>query len=173
MHTSLTFAERQAAEAAYQGRPLDPLWPGHAQQIYHGIWRAKHGMESIPSFPNSKDTSKPPSTHFSQASAFAHKPLQVWLITCANHARILLIVPHHADTNFALHLAKTVAYGQPFVMQPIQHGHFHIQWPAGTTFPTLYSHDIRVMDQDGMVQIPSRLPHRPPNTTDTAKLPNP
>lgn len=170
---SLTFAERQAAEAAYQGRPLDPLWPGHAQQIYHGIWQAKHGIESIPSFPSANDTPKPPSTHFSQASAFAHKPLQVWLITCTNHTRMLLIVPHHADTNVALHLVKTIAQGQPFVMQPIQHGHFHIHWPAGMTRPTIYSDDIRVMDQDGMVQIPSHLPHRPPDTSNTNILSKP
>lgn len=36
-HPILTHDERKAAEAAFQGRPFDPLWTQKAQRIYDGI----------------------------------------------------------------------------------------------------------------------------------------
>lgn len=38
---SLTYDEHKAAEAAFQGLPLDPAWTNKAQTIYHGIREAK------------------------------------------------------------------------------------------------------------------------------------
>jgi hypothetical protein len=35
---SLTYDELKAAEAAFQGLPLDPKWSLHAQEIYLGIF---------------------------------------------------------------------------------------------------------------------------------------
>ena len=35
--STLTFAERKAAEAAFHGLPPDPTWPPHALAIYLGI----------------------------------------------------------------------------------------------------------------------------------------
>lgn len=37
---SLTHDEHKAAEAAFQGLPLDPAWTNKAQAIYHGIREA-------------------------------------------------------------------------------------------------------------------------------------
>lgn len=36
----LTHDEHKAAEAAFQGLPLDPAWTNSAQVIYHGIREA-------------------------------------------------------------------------------------------------------------------------------------
>lgn len=38
--SSLTYDEHKAAEAAFQGLPLDPAWTNKAQVIYHGIREA-------------------------------------------------------------------------------------------------------------------------------------
>ena len=40
-HPPLTHDERKAAEAAFQGRPINPMWPQKAQHIYDGIRAAQ------------------------------------------------------------------------------------------------------------------------------------
>jgi hypothetical protein len=42
---SLTYDEQRAAEAAFQGLPLNPKWSRHAQEIYLGIVALTHGRE--------------------------------------------------------------------------------------------------------------------------------
>ena len=40
---SLTYDEHRAAEAAFQGLPLDPKWSLHAKEIYLGILTVTNG----------------------------------------------------------------------------------------------------------------------------------
>jgi hypothetical protein len=44
---SLTYDERKAAEAAFQGLPLDPKWSLHAQEIYRGIFTVTNGRDIV------------------------------------------------------------------------------------------------------------------------------
>lgn len=42
----LTYDEHKAAEAAFQGLPLDPAWTNKAQAIYHGIREAMSARDA-------------------------------------------------------------------------------------------------------------------------------
>lgn len=161
MQHSLTPHERQAAEHAYYGRPPDARWSTAARQIYRGIWQAKHGDRPLPA-PEPATRDPRPTAHFSEATPFIHKPLQAWHLIYDDGEHWLLLFPHHADTEFVLHVAREVAGARRFTMQPIQYGHFHVEWPTDATVQQLYNYDIRVMDQDGMLRVPPRLPRRPP-----------
>ena len=44
---SLTYDEQKAAEAAFQGLPLDPKWSSHAQEIYLGILTVTNGRDIV------------------------------------------------------------------------------------------------------------------------------
>jgi hypothetical protein len=44
---SLTYDEHKAAEAAFQGLPLDPKWSLHAQEIYRGIFTVTNGRDIV------------------------------------------------------------------------------------------------------------------------------
>ena len=44
---SLTYDEHKAAEAAFQGLPLDPKWSLHAQEIYQGIFTVTNGRDIV------------------------------------------------------------------------------------------------------------------------------
>ena len=44
---SLTYDEHKAAEAAFQGLPLDPKWSRQAQEIYHGILAVTDGRDIV------------------------------------------------------------------------------------------------------------------------------
>jgi hypothetical protein len=44
---SLTYDEHKAAEAAFQGLPLDPKWSLHAQEIYRGIFTVTDGRDIV------------------------------------------------------------------------------------------------------------------------------
>ena len=46
-HPPLTYDEHKAAEAAFQGLPLDPKWPLHAQEIYLGIFTVTNGRDIV------------------------------------------------------------------------------------------------------------------------------
>ncbi len=163
-HRPLTHDMRLAAEAAYQGKPLNTRWSLAAQNVYRGIWRTKFGEEPPTSSPRPEAPSQDlrPTTHHSQASPFVHKPLQAWHLTYTDGKHVIMLFPHHANTDFILAVTKEIAGNRPFTMHPIQYGHFHIHWPTNDTIHTLYSHDIRVMDQNGMLHVPSRIPKRPP-----------
>jgi hypothetical protein len=43
----LTYDEHKAAEAAFQGLPLDPKWSRHAQEIYRGILAVTNGRDIV------------------------------------------------------------------------------------------------------------------------------
>ena len=160
----LTYDMQLAAESAFQGRPINPRWSQAAQTIYRGIWNAKYGTNPGDPTLTSDHTTLDlrPTAHYSQATPFLHKPLQAWHMTYDDGEHILLLFPHHANTEFILNITKEIAGNRPFTMHPIQYGHFHIHWPTNDTVQTLYSHDIRVMDHNGMLHIPARLPKRPP-----------
>jgi len=160
----LSYDMRLAAEAAYQGKPLNPRWSLAAQTVYRGIWQAKHGQMPLDTQGTSTAPNRDlrPTTHHAQASPFVHKALQAWHLTYTDGEQLLILFPHHAKTDFVLNVAKAVAGERPFTMHPIQYGHFHIHWPTQDIIHTLYRHDIRVMDHNGMLHIPARLPKRPP-----------
>ena len=44
---SLTYDELKAAEAAFQGLPLDPKWSLHAQEIYLGIFEVTNRQDIV------------------------------------------------------------------------------------------------------------------------------
>jgi len=44
---SLTYDELKAAEAAFQGLPLDPKWSLHAQEIYLGIFEVTNRRDIV------------------------------------------------------------------------------------------------------------------------------
>jgi len=44
---SLTYDEQKAAEAAFQGLPLDTKWSSHAQEIYLGISTVTNGRDIV------------------------------------------------------------------------------------------------------------------------------
>lgn len=43
----LTYDARKASEAAFHGRPLDPTWSKHAQDIYHRILGVTKGRALV------------------------------------------------------------------------------------------------------------------------------
>ena len=45
--SSLTFAEKRAAEAAFRGLPADPQWPANARAIYFGIVEQTQGRNIV------------------------------------------------------------------------------------------------------------------------------
>jgi hypothetical protein len=49
----LTYDEKKAAEAAFQGRPFNPMWSAAARVVYDGIVRA---MGNRQPFTQSADT---------------------------------------------------------------------------------------------------------------------
>ena len=44
---TLSFDEKKAAEAAFQGLPIDPAWPVSAQAIYCGILAHTQGRNIV------------------------------------------------------------------------------------------------------------------------------
>ena len=44
---TLSDDEHKAAEAAFQGLPLDPKWSLHAQEIYLGIFTVTNGRDIV------------------------------------------------------------------------------------------------------------------------------
>jgi len=159
---SLTHDMRKAAEAAFHGRPKNLNWTKQAQQIYDGMWQAKHGsvqpsLAPTPAIPE-------PGTHYTLASPFTPTFLQAWHIRYPETEEdALMLFPAQADLTFVLHVVKTVAGTRSFTMQALKQGHFQIQLPSDRTISTLYAHDSRIIDQHGMVRL-RPLPAPSPQT---------
>jgi hypothetical protein len=58
----LTHDEQKAAEAAFAGRPFNPIWSQSAKLVYDGLIRA------LPSRPRADDALPPPEIHAEEAS---------------------------------------------------------------------------------------------------------
>ena len=159
----LTHDMRKAAEAAYQGRPLDPLWTQQAQSVYYGIWNATHRHFSTRPARPTPSASTTRGTHYSQATPLLTKPVQAWHISYADSKEhTLMLFPAHADVSFILAMIKELSAGRRFRTQPLKHGHFHIQYPGANTVNSLYLLDSRTIDQDGHVHLrPLRSPTPP------------
>lgn len=155
---SLTHDMRKAAEAAFHGRPRNLNWTKHAQQIYDGIWQAKHGstQPSLAIAPVIPEVG----THYNMASPFRPKFLQAWHIHYPKTEEdALILFPAQADLTFVLHVVKTVAGTRPFTMQVLKQGHVQVQLPSHRTITELYAHDSRIIDQHGIVRLgPLRSP---------------
>lgn len=159
----LTHDMRKAAEAAYQGRPLDPLWTQQAQSVYHGIWNATRcHLSTQPARPTSS-ASTTRGTHYSQATPILTKPLQAWHICYTDSKEhTLMLFPAHTDLPVILTMVTELSNGRRFTIQPLRHGHFHIQYPGPNTVASLYLLDSRTIDQDGHVHLrPLRSPTPP------------
>jgi hypothetical protein len=153
----LTHDERQAAESAYRGAPLNPLWTQRAQTIYAKIWAIKHG-QAVPSSRPEPSTI----THHREASPLLPKPVQAWHVHYTDQPEdVVILFPIHAKLAFLLSVVQHLSPNRPFEMQPLKQGHFPISWPDPPTIAQLYAQDARTVDHLGHVHLRS-LPPKPP-----------
>ena len=145
----LTHDMKKAAERAFHGHPPDPQWTRQARAVYDGIVAAKRPSESPPE--------PVTGTPFTDASPFVPPSLQVWHVQYSDREEhTLLLLPAHADTEFVLQIARTIAEQRPFTVQPLRQGHFAVQWPTDPALRRLFVFDTRVLDHTGCVRIPSQ-----------------
>lgn len=54
---TLTYDEKKAAEAAFQGRPFNPMWSAAARVVYDGIVRAMGNRQPFTQSTDAEDGS--------------------------------------------------------------------------------------------------------------------
>lgn len=155
MSTSLTHDERKAAEAAFQGLPLNPKWTHRAQEVYRGMWAATHRTPSPAPASPSPVPDQTPSIPYRDATPMTVKPVQAWSIHFDDqNDAILMLFPVSASMTFILTMIQQLNPNRPFHMHPLKQGHFPITWPDEQTIASLYAHDARIIDQSGHIRLP-------------------
>ena len=153
-HPPLTHDERKAAEAAFQGRPINPMWSQKAQHIYDGIRAAQANR---PNHSRAADVVPPVRTtiaslssylHYSDSAPFAPRIAQVWILEYHDtRERRLEVCPGGTTIEQLLKVFRRRALGRPFTIQMVDVA----SMPLPADGLSSYSHDARCIDQDGFL----------------------
>jgi len=153
-HPPLTHDERKAAEAAFQGRPINPMWSQKAQRIYDGIRAAQ--ADRLPQSQDSSvglvhpatSTSIPFRPHYSESAPFIPRIAQVWILEYQDtKERRLEVCPGATSIEQLLKVFRRRALGRPFTIQMVDVA----SMPLPADGLSSYSHDARCIDQDGFL----------------------
>ena len=153
-HPPLTHDERKAAEAAFQGRPFNPLWSHKAQRIYDGI-RAVQANRPTKSqaadvVPPVRTTIASPSSdlHYSDSAPFIPRIAQVWMLEYQDtKERRLEVCPGATSIEQLLKVFRRRAHGRSFTIQMVDVASMSLPQASISS----YSHDARRIDQDGFL----------------------
>lgn len=150
----ITSDERKAAEAAFEGRPLNPLWSQKAQRVYDGILAAQanrlaNSQDSAVGLPlASTNPSVPFHLHYSESAPFIPRIAQVWILEYQDtRERRLEVCPGATSIEQLLKVFRRRALGRPFTIQMVD----LVSMPLPADGLSSYSHDARCIDQDGFL----------------------
>lgn len=118
-HTTLTFDERKAAEAAFHNRPFNPAWSESAHRIYMGLRRTLK-TKTTPAHKSSV-----PETIPQHRIARPLRPCQAWLLEYKGQAESQLILfPLSARLDFIFAVLHLKAAGRSFTARMVTLGAF-------------------------------------------------
>ncbi len=153
-HPPLTHDERKAAEAAFHGRPINPMWSQKAQHIYDGIRAAQANR---PTNSGAADVVPPVRTtiaslssylQYSDSAPFAPRIAQVWILEYQDtRERRLEVCPGATSIEHLLKVFRRRALGRPFTIQMVDVA----SMPLPADGLSSYSHDARRINQDGFL----------------------
>lgn len=150
----ITNDERKAAEAAFQGRPFNPLWAQKAQHIYDGIRAAqanRHAQSQDSSVGLARPTTSasfPLHLHYSESVPFVPRIAQVWILEYQDtKERRLEVCPGGTTIEQLLKVFRRRADGRSFTIQMVDVA----SMPLPADGLSSYSHDARCIDQDGFL----------------------
>lgn len=151
-HPTLTHDERKAAEAAFQGRPFNPMWSQKAQRIYDGIRAAQANRlaqcqeSDVGLTHRTGSASTSLNLHYSDSVPFVPRIAQVWFLEYQDtKERRLEVCPGATTIAHLLKVFRRRAHGRPFTIQMIDVA----SMPLPAAGMSSYSHDARRIDQDG------------------------
>lgn len=153
-HPPLTHDERKAAEAAFQGRPINPMWSQKAQHIYDGIRAAQANRptnsRAADVVPPVRSTIASPQSdlHYSDSAPFVPRIAQVWILEYQDtKERRLEVCPGDTTIEQLLKVFRRRADGRSFTIQMVDVASL----PLAADGLSSYSHDARCIDQDGFL----------------------
>ncbi len=153
-HPPLTHDERKAAEAAFQGRPINPMWSQKAQHIYDGIraaqanWLARSQDSAIGLAHPTTNATVPFQMHYSDSAPFVPRIAQVWILEYQDtRERRLEVCPGATSIEQLLKVFRRRAHGRSFTIQMVDVA----SMPLPADGLSSYSHDARCIDQDGFL----------------------
>jgi hypothetical protein len=118
-HTTLTFDERKAAEAAFHNRPFDPAWSESAHRIYMGLRRTLKTKTTL------AEKSTAPKTIPQHRVTRPVRPCQAWLLEYKEQADSQLILfPLSARLEFIFAVLQLKAAGRSFTARMVTLGAF-------------------------------------------------
>ena len=153
-HPVFTNDERKAAEAAFQGRLINPMWSQKARHIYAGIRAAQAnrlaqcqdldlGIANRTS--NARTSFR---LHYSDSALFVPRIAQGWILEYQDtKERRLELCPGATTIEQLLKVFRRRAHGRPFTIQMVDVA----SMPLPSAGISSYSHDARRFDQDGFL----------------------
>ncbi len=153
-HPALTHDERKAAEAAFKGRPFNPLWSQKALRIYDGIRAAQANRPAqcqdsdVGLVHRTSSANNPFRLHYSDSAPFIPRVAQVWILEYQDtKERRLEVCPGATSIEQLLKVFRRRALGRPFTIQMVDVA----SMPLPADGLSSYSHDARCIDQDGFL----------------------
>ncbi len=153
-HPVLTNDERKAAEAAFQGRPINPIWSQKARRIYDGIRAAQSNRpaqsQASDALPPVRTISGCPSfnLHYSDSALFVPRIAQAWILEYQDtKERYLEVCPGATTIEQLLKVFRRRTGSRPFTIHMVDVASL----PLPAAGISSYSHDARRIDQDGFL----------------------